>query len=189
MFAYHSNIAPLYAACFCVLLAAGPLQAQGAGGAMSDSVRIGLRGQIPPKCALSGMAGAVTFDIGSIEREHKAALEFTIDCNTPFIYNVSARDGAMLLQGARRSPAATSPTLPYRISLIIPTNDGGTLRADCGGAALSLKADARGCAADSGYAVAMKQRGQLFVVLSRAAERRAAGNYTDNLEITLSVKQ
>jgi hypothetical protein len=44
MSAYLRNMAPLCAAFVCVPLAAGPLGAQGAGGTMSDSVRIGLRG-------------------------------------------------------------------------------------------------------------------------------------------------
>jgi hypothetical protein len=92
----------------------------------------------------------------------------------------------MLLEGARGSPAAMLTAMPYLISLAIPTNDGGTLRAECGGAAPG--GAARVCEADSGYAVAMNQRGQMVVSLP-AAGRPAAGRYTENLEITLSVKQ
>jgi hypothetical protein len=189
MSAYLCNMAPLCAAFVCAPLAAGPLGAQGAGGAMSDSVRIGLRGQIAPKCSLAGMAGRLNFDAGITGgKQRKAALEFTIDCNTPFIYSVSARDGAMLLEGARGSPAAMLTAMPYLIGLAIPTNDGGTLRAECGGAAPGGAAAARVCEADSGYAVAMNQRGQMVVSLP-AAGRPVAGRYTENLEITLSVKQ
>jgi hypothetical protein len=61
------------------------------------------------------------------------------------------------------------------------------VRAECGGGA-SGAAVARVCEADSGYAVAMNKRGQMVVSLP-AAGRPVAGRYTENLEITLSVKQ
>ncbi len=155
---------------------------------MNSSVRIALRGQIPPKCSLSDMDGQVNFDAASLGRQGQSAvLGFTIDCNTPFIYQLSAARGAMELRGSQDSAGKAAARLSYRVSLAIPTDDGGTLHADCRGEMLSAGA-AGGCDADSGHAVAINQRGQMVLSLP-VASQFVAGNYSDSLEISLSVKE
>ena len=176
-----------------LLLCGGALQllsAEHSRAAMNSSVRIALRGQVPPKCSLSDMDGQVNFDAASLGRQGQSAvLGFTIDCNTPFIYQLSAAHGAMELKGSQDSAGGRAAArLPYRVSLAIPTDDGGTLRADCRGEMLSAGAS-RGCDADSGHAVAINQRGHMGVKLIRDTTSLNAGQYMDNLRITLNVKQ
>ncbi len=167
-----------------------PVLAQSAGGKMSERVQIELRGHIVPKCSLSGMAGALNFDAARLGRqEQSAALSFIIDCNTPFTYGFHAAGGAMTLDGADGSAASDTTRLPYRVSLSIPTNDGGLLRAECGGGTADALALPQSCEVDSGHAVAMNQQGEMRVSLPATARLPFAGRYTDNLRIALSAKQ
>ncbi len=67
----------------------------------ASKVAIGLQGHISPKCGLSDVAGQLDFGVGGTGRASRsAAVDFTIDCNTPFIYRLSAQEGAMRLQGS-----------------------------------------------------------------------------------------
>ncbi len=174
------------------LMSAGPIvlsATPSAAGDGSDRVRIGLRGHIPPKCSLTGMAGRLNFDAGGIGREGRGGtLGFTIDCNAPFIYGVSARHGSLRLSGSSDAAHSAERHVPYHVSLTIPTEDGGTLRTECGGEMLIGTSVVRGCSADSGNAVAMSRRGQMVVSLSRETQV-PAGSYADDLEINLALKQ
>jgi spore coat protein U-like protein len=169
--------------CFSLLGAHEHLRAE------ASKVTIGLQGRIAPKCSLSDMTGKL--DFGSVDgtgrASRSAAVDFTIDCNTPFIYRLSAQEGAMRLQGSVPAPSAAHMRLPYDISLIIPTDDGGTLRRDCNRDMLKA-GTVQGCLADSGSAVAILQRGQMAVSLLPTSEKVPQGEYTDNIQITLSVK-
>ena len=155
----------------------------------ASKVTIRLQGHISPKCGLSDMSGQLDFGKAGIGREsRRATVDFTIDCNTPFIYRLSAREGAMRLQSSDPAANPAQARLPYDVSLTIPTDDGGTLRASCGSD--RLRADtAQACDADSGNAVATRQRGQMVVNLTPAARGPVEGRYTDNLEIILTAKQ
>ena len=156
----------------------------------ASKVAIGLQGHISPKCSLSDMAGQLDFGSGGSGRASRsAAVDFTIDCNTPFIYRLSAQEGAMRLQGSSPGASEAHARLPYNISLTIPTDDGGALRAGCGSEVLSADASGRGCDADSGQAIATHRRGQILVSLRSGSELPKAGSYTDNLDIGLSVKE
>ena len=171
----------------CLWLIAPCLAAGGFTGdlaADASKVAIGLQGHISPKCGLSDMAGQLDFGTGGASRS--AAIDFTIDCNTPFIYRLSAQEGAMRLQGSGSAP--NEPRLPYEIRLTIPTDDGGTLQAGCGGEMLSASA-AAGCLADSGNAIATRQRGQLVVEMIPIAKGPVEGRYADELKITVTLKQ
>jgi hypothetical protein len=154
---------------------------------MEDHVAIELRGRIEPKCSLSEMGGGLIFTIGADRaRDQSAALGFTINCNTPFIYRLSADHGAMRLQGA--APDDGHLQLPYRVSLTIPTENGGTVSAQCGGEALR-SAVAEDCAIDSGDGIAINKRGQITVNLPAGAEQLVEGQYTENMRIEVTVKQ
>ena len=176
----------------CLWLIAPCLAAGGCVGALAadaSKVAIGLQGHISPKCSLSDMAGQLDFGSSGIGRASRsAAVDFTIDCNTPFIYRLSAQEGAMRLQGS--GPASEAHTiLPYNIGLTIPTDDGGTLKAGCGSEALVTGTPGRGCDADSGHAIATHRRGQILVSLRSGSELPRAGSYTDNIQVGLSVKE
>jgi hypothetical protein len=156
---------------------------------MEDHVAIDLRGRIEPKCSLSEMGGRLTFTIGADRgRYQSAALGFTINCNTPFIYRLSADHGAMRLQGAGAASDDARLQLPYRVSLTIPTQGGGTMSAQCGGEALGA-AGAGACEADSGDRIAINKRGRITVNLPAGAEQPMEGQYTENMRIEVAVKQ
>jgi hypothetical protein len=156
---------------------------------MEDHVAIELRGRIEPKCSLSEMGGRLIFTIGADRgRDQSAALGFTINCNTPFIYRLSADHGAMRLQGAGAASDDGHLQLPYRVSLSIPTENGGTVSAQCGGEALR-SAVAEDCAIDSGDRIAINKRGQITVKLPAGAVQPMEGQYTENMTIEVTVKQ
>ena len=156
----------------------------------ASKVTIGLQGHISPKCSLSDMSGKLDFGVSGAGRASRsAAVDFTIDCNTPFIYRLSAQEGAMRLQGSGPAPSETHALLPYDVSLTIPTDDGGTLNARCDGEALRANASGRGCDADSGQAIVTHRRGQILVSLRSGSELPRAGSYTDNIQIGLNVKE
>ena len=156
----------------------------------ASKVTIGLQGHISPKCGLSDMSGQLDFGKAGMGREsRRATVDFTIDCNTPFIYRLSAQDGAMRRQGSGPAANPAHARLPYDVSLTIPTDDGGTLRASCGSEVLSADSSGRGCGVDSGHAIATHRRGQILVSLRSGSESPRPGGYTDNLEIGLSVKE
>jgi hypothetical protein len=170
--------------CFSLLGAHGHLRAE------ASKVTIGLQGRISPKCSLSDMTRKLEFgSVGGTGRASRsAAVDFTIDCNTPFIYRLSAQEGAMRLQGSGSARSAAQMRLPYDISLTIPTDDGGTLISRCNSD--RLRADTRqACDAESGNAVATRKHGQMVVNLLAAAKGQIEGYYADNLEIVLTVKQ
>lgn len=174
------------------LLSAGPIVLSATPSAASDGsdrVRVQLQGHIPPKCSLSNMAGRLNFDAGGVGQARSGSLGFTIDCNTPFIYRLSAQQGAMQLQGSGEAANTARVRLPYSVSLTIPTDDGRTLNAECGGEMLSGDDRAPVCDADSGHSVAMNKRGQMVVSMSRPAQTAPAGAYTDDLQIILALKE
>lgn len=174
----------LYSICLSLMAPPGHLLAE------ASKVTIGLQGHISPKCSLSDMSGQLDFGNTGIGRESRSAtVGFTIDCNTPFIYRLSARHGAMLLQGSRKRASNARARLPYRISLTIPTDDGRTLSVDCPGENLSGNLRGNGCYAESGHAVAMNKRGQFAVKMNSPARDQVAGNYRDQIRVNVDVKQ
>jgi hypothetical protein len=134
------------------------------------------------------MGGRLTFTIGADRgRDQSAALGFTINCNTPFIYRLSADHGAMRLQGTGAGPDDGHLQRPYRVSLTSPVQGGGTLSARCDSATLGAAASGS-CEADSGDRIAINKRGQILVNLPAGAEQPMEGQYTENMRIEVTVK-
>ncbi|MBX2805255.1 MAG: hypothetical protein KTR19_04715 [Hyphomicrobiales bacterium] len=158
--------------------------------AMSDSVQIKLRGRVTPRCGLAGMADTFALDGGSaVNRQDRVSVGFTINCNTPFIYSVrSSGAGAMKLARASASDGRAVPAIPYRIQIKIPTDDGDLLQAECDGDRLRAGSGLNGCILDSSDAVAIGQRGEVAVIMLKSKWFQS-GDYEENLQITLSVKQ
>ncbi|MGF1618986.1 MAG: hypothetical protein ACFCUR_00050 [Rhodomicrobiaceae bacterium] len=156
---------------------------------LADRVAIELRGRIEPKCSLSDMDGELRFAIGADRgRDQSAAPGFTIDCNTPFISRLSADHGAMRRQSAGGASEDGRLQLPYRVSLTIPVQGGGTLSAKCDSATLGA-AGAGWCEADSGQQIAINKRGRILVKFPVSVEQPMEGQYTDNMRIEVTMKQ
>jgi hypothetical protein len=164
-------------------------------GALSDNlsaeasrVSIGLEGHIVPKCSLTGATGKLDFGLlGTRATPQERALEFTINCNTPFTYELSAREGALLLHGSRKPVGERRTRLPYSVHLVIPTDNGATLRSDCGGEILVANPNRRECKGNSGSSVAMEKRGTLMVSLLKGDGSASAGIYSDSISFEILV--
>lgn len=165
-----------------------PAQAGSVSEGLSDRAAVTLRGRIAPRCALFDMAGRVDFRLAHGSAAKTEILSFTIDCNTPFIYAVSARNGAMQLDRDGGAGDREATRLPYSITLDVRTNEGGALQVECSSESLNSQDSSTGCMTDSGSDVATRQRGEIRVQLPDATQL-AEGHYVDNMEITLSVKQ
>jgi hypothetical protein len=94
----------------------------------------------------------------------------------------------MRLQGAGAASDDGHLQLPYRVSLTIPVQGGGTLSARCDSATLGAAAS-NSCEADSGDRIAINQRGRILVNLLAGAEQPMEGQYTESMRIEVAVKQ
>lgn len=153
---------------------------------MSDEVRIGLRGHVVPRCDLTGAPSSL--DLGSLPEagaQGHGQLQFQLSCNTPFAYQLSSGYGAM-----RHANAAAGGNIaaafPYRATLNIPTDSGGTLSLDC--ASVQLGEPAGACAGVSGEETAISKDASLTVSWGPLAGHLAAGQYSDDLHIAFSIE-
>lgn len=176
------------AACLCLFASAICLPSQAA--AADERVRIGLRGQISAKCGLSEIKHSIPLQIGGSQRQASSTeLDFTIDCNAPFIYGLSSANGALVFRDAKGNKAdRAAHHLPYRLELTVPTNDGGIISGVCHSGELEAAApNAGGCAIDSGQSIATGQKGRI-VLRWDGAPSLLAGDYSDGLSIVINTK-
>lgn len=170
-----------------LLLAApvlAPARGEALGGPGSDRVRFELRGQIAPRCSLSGMPNAI--DLGKIAAgtgETRRDLAFRLDCNAPFTYALTSTAAAMRREGD--GPGGGAPEIPYRASLTIATDSGGKLRLACDGR--EIAAGEPGCQGRSGQDTAIGRDGMLSIVWTRPETPMAEGLYTAPIRLELGV--
>ncbi len=173
----RSIAARAYASIGMAGLAATFTSVQSVAGPLADSVKIELRGEIRPSCALAGAPASL--DLGEISQgaaSGQTEFTFQLSCNTPFTYRLSSVNGAMRNdEGAAGTGFAAE--FPYKATLTILADDGGALTLDCAGAALSEASG--GCLAGSGDRTAMGQDASLAVswgpLESRLDERPVYG--------------
>jgi spore coat protein U-like protein len=158
--------------------------------AEASRVSIELLGQIAPKCGLSGADGQLDFgSVGAVAGRQERAIAFTVDCNTPFTYAMSSTNGEMRGESGASGAAGPSGRLPYQVLLTIPTDNGGTLRKSCDSTQLaSTSGQGAACEADSGEATSMGRAGALTVSWGAAGRPPLAGQYSDNLRISITPK-
>ena len=170
------------------MLSAGSVEtvaAQSAGGALSDRVQIELRGSVTPQCAFEGIAPSL--DLGAVSGNGGAAqkaLSFRISCNAPFGYSLSSQHGAMKNAAAAAGQGILAD-FPYTAALTITTDDGGMLRLTCASADLGQNSTL--CQGQSGDATAIEKDAALTVSWGPLAGRLAAGSFSDDLRIGLSI--
>jgi hypothetical protein len=187
MFYPASDLACGFAALLTICLLGGFAAAQGLGGAMSDKVQIELRGHIVPRCDLTGAASAL--DLGVIAgtgAQGQKQLQFEVSCNTPFTYQLSSGHGAMRHENTAAGAAGFATEFPYRAVLIIPTDGGSTLSLDCPSSLLGEPAGA--CADASGKDTAIAKDASLTVSWGPLDGPLAAGQYTDDLQISIGIE-
>jgi hypothetical protein len=158
--------------------------------AEASRVSIELQGQIEPKCGLSGAAGQLDFgSLGTAGARQERALAFTVNCNTPFTYGMSSAFGEMRHQSTVAGAGGFVGRFPYQVLLTIPTDDGGTLRKSCESAQLAgVSGQAAGCEADSGETTSMGKTAALTVSWGPVGGPLLAGQFADDLRISVGVK-
>lgn len=158
--------------------------------AANERVQISLKGQISSKCGLSQMISDLPLGIGGDHAQtSSAALDFTIDCNAPFIYGLSSANGALTFRGGARGNARLAANqLPYTIELTVQTNDDGAISSTCNSTELHSALSMTGaCLIDSGQSIATDQKGRI-VLRWVAGKPLLAGDYADGLSILINAK-
>ena len=158
--------------------------------AEASRVSLELQGRIVPKCALSGAAGQWDFGpLGRSGARQERALAFTVNCNAPFTYGLSSSSGELRHQSAVAGADGLASRLPYQVLVVIPTDDGGTLRKSCDSAQLAgAQGQAAGCEADSGETTSMGKTSALTVSWVPIGNPMREGQYSDDLRISLDTK-
>jgi hypothetical protein len=150
-------------------------------------VSIRLEGEIVPECAIAGTSGsAATLDLDDLSRAGSKDYRFLLSCNAPFGYRLEAQYGALTYKAAL-VPEGSPSALPYEIAIHIPT-DGKPIDDRC--TADSLRAGRVRCPfSHSSDAIALNAESRLTVAWSAATIQSAAGNYADQLTLSVSIRQ
>jgi hypothetical protein len=150
-------------------------------------VNIRLEGEIVPECAIAGTGGsAATLDLDDLSRAGSKDYRFLLSCNSPFSYHLEAQSGALTNKAAVAAEGSPA-TLPYEIAIHIPT-DGKPIDDRC--TADSLRAGRVRCPfSHSSNAIALDAESWLTVEWNAATIRTAAGIYTDQLTLSVGIRQ
>ncbi len=150
-----------------------------------NTVKIAVRGNIIPSCSTSSAVHSL--DVGNVAKAGSAKVSFAVDCNTPFQYSVRSEKGAMRLVSAPVMARARRFRVPYDVHIKIPLTLGGQIDDTCNSRAMRF--GAFGCKfTDSGRKIAVNQTAEMQISWGDAQQLLAAGQYTDQLTITVSVK-
>lgn len=170
-----------------ILLLAGMAATQGMAGPLSDQVQIELRGNIAPRCDLTGAASSL--DLGTLPEtgaQGQKQLQFELSCNAPFTYQLSSEHGVMRHESASADASGFTTEFPYRAVLTILTDSGSTLNLDCASSQLGEPAGA--CAGASGEDTAIGKDAALTVSWGPLAGPLVAGQYADDLHISIGTE-
>ncbi len=153
--------------------------------AAADAVKVEVTGNITPSCSSSSTT--VTLNPGDISKAGSAKSTFTIDCNAPFQYTMQSANGALRLVNAPATAAASHIEAPYDVHIRIPLTLGGVIDDTCNSAA--IKQGAVSCKfSDSGQKIAVNQTAEAQISWKDAQAQLMAGQYSDRLTITVTVK-
>jgi spore coat protein U-like protein len=150
-----------------------------------NTVKIAVTGNIVPSCSTS--SAVQVLDVGNIAKAGSAKVTFAVDCNAPFQYSVRSEKGAMRLLNAPATVLAGRFEAPYDVHVKIPLTLGGQIDDACNSRAIRF--GAFGCKfSDSGHKIAVDQTAEMQISWGDAQQMLAAGQYTDQLTITVGVK-
>ena len=150
-----------------------------------NTVKIAVTGNIVPSCSTSSRVQVL--DVGNIAKAGSAKVNFAVDCNAPFQYSVQSEKGAMRLVNAPATVPASRFEAPYNVHVKIPLTLGGQIDDTCNSKAIQLGTS--GCKfSDSGQKIAVDQTAEMRISWSDPQQALAAGQYTDQLTITVMVK-
>ncbi len=172
---------PLVYEVACVAATLGVLATAAA--ADNNKVDVHLRGFVGATCEVAGRSRVTTpVTVGNINEPGTTYIEYPINCNAPFAYEISSRHG-----GLRRTSAlgGTRPTRRYNININIPTDD-VTINDTC--SSDTIQGDVIACPlSDSGDGVALDQRARLTVSWP-GTPTVPGGTYSDRVTFTVKLK-
>jgi hypothetical protein len=150
-----------------------------------NTVKIAVTGNIVPSCSTS--SAVQLLDVGNIAKAGSAKVNFAVDCNAPFQYSVRSEKGAMRLVNAPATAPAKRFEAPYDVRVKIPLTLGGQIDDSCN--SRTMRFGATGCKfSDSGRKIAVNQTAEMQISWGDPQQMLAAGQYTDQLTITVGVK-
>jgi hypothetical protein len=90
----------------------------------NDQVQIEIRGMVAKECSISG-GGRFQFvvDLGHLTESGSKKLEYSLNCNTPFRYQITSRYGAFRNHDNIKLTKRFDRVIPYKVSVVIPTDD------------------------------------------------------------------
>lgn len=150
-----------------------------------DAVKVEVTGNITPSCSSS--TTTLTLNPGDISKAGSAKASFTVDCNARFQYTIQSANGALRLVSAPATVASSNSSVPYDVHIRIPLTLGGTIDDTCSSA--TIKQSAVSCKfSDSGQKIAVNQTAQAQISWSNAQGQLMAGQYSDQLTITVGLR-
>jgi hypothetical protein len=168
------------------LIAAVVVFGAGVAARANDQVQIDVRGAIEKECAISGGSGVSSgFDHLDLTREGFREVNYTINCNTPFKYQIASQYGAMQNQDTFGRSNSTLGRIYYNINVYIPTDD-ITIDDHCPSEAIRIgQATCR--LTDSRRGIAIDRQARVTVNWPRHAFL-PAGEYSDRLTLSVAVR-
>ncbi len=160
----------------------------------APKVTVKLEGEIVPECAISAFGAdyststiVAAMKLGDVTRATEESFDFTVNCNAPFEYRIDAEHGALKHVAAGVAPGGFTTSVPYDLSVRIPT-EAGVIQDNCPKG--SLEAAKPSCRfSNSGSAIALSSPGRLTVNLQPDVAVPLAGGYRDRITMTVGVQQ
>ena len=150
-----------------------------------EGATIGIRvhGDVAQTCQISSPK---SIDLGDLERAHlQADLKFEFKCNTPFVLQIQASNGALTNVGSPHGDGPYAGALPYSIALALPVRHPASALIARNFASHDLlggqQVSSQGGIASDGFSLTMLT-GQ-----PSGSAGLLAGDYTETLTLTVSV--
>ena len=149
----------------------------------NNEVDVHLRGSVTATCEVAGRSRVRTpVTVGNINQPGSTYVEYPINCNAPFGYEISSRFG-----GLRRTARINGqrPVRLYNVNVNIPT-DIDTINDTCSSANI-VRRNITCPLSDSGNGVALDQTAKIEVSWE-GGDDVPAGTYSDRLTFTVKLQ-
>ncbi len=148
------------------------------------SLTVGISGRIDQHCSISQMPGKVADLKQGVSRQ----INFNIDCNTPFKYNLASKHGGLKLQGNPRAKAVDGfrDFSEYSVIVKIPLEQGDKREIIDYCSSKELLLNSGECHfSNSGSSIAIDKQATLS--LTPNTHPLIAGTYVDALILEISI--
>jgi len=150
------------------------------------SLTLDLTGKVPSRCGFV-TAPATSANLGDLTVAGNIALPFKLDCNAPYAIKVRSDHGALARVGQAPAGSPFPITLDYVVGLTVAT-DLAPVSGQCAVSTLSSQACSWSAGLSSGDGVSIGTNGSLTVSWTAPAQTRLAGQYQDQITLTVEVR-